>query len=113
MAIYSNLSIDQGADFSSNVSVENANGGPADLTGYTAFGQIRKTHSSTNATDFIATIPFPAQGQVSIKLTITVTNAMKPGRYVYDIEIKNGADGTITRVLEGQVEVTPGVTRSI
>jgi hypothetical protein len=38
---------------------------------------------------------------------------MKPGRYVYDIEIKNGADGTITRVLEGQVEVTPGVTRSI
>lgn len=113
MAIYSNLSIDQGTDFSSEVTVEDATGNAADLTGYAAYGQIRKTHSSTNATDFVATIPFPTQGKVSIKLTNIVTNAMKPGRYVYDIEIKNGADGTITRVLEGQLEVTPGVTRSI
>ena len=34
---------------------------------------------------------------------------MKAGRYVYDVEINSG--GTITRVVEGQVEVTPGVTR--
>ena len=112
MAIYSNLSIDQGTDFSSDITVENANGGPADLTGYTAFGQIRKTHSSSTAVDFIC-LAHGGTGRISIKLTNTATNGMKPGRYVYDIEIKNGADGTITRVLEGQVEVTPGVTRSI
>jgi hypothetical protein len=35
---------------------------------------------------------------------------MKPGRFVYDVEILSGT-GTRTRVLEGQVEVTPGVTQ--
>jgi hypothetical protein len=35
---------------------------------------------------------------------------MKPGRYVYDVEIVDG-DGKRTRVVEGQFEITPGVTR--
>jgi hypothetical protein len=35
---------------------------------------------------------------------------MKAGRYVYDVEIL-AASGSRTRVLEGQVEVTPGVTQ--
>ncbi len=36
---------------------------------------------------------------------------MKAGRYVYDIEITSGS-GTKTRVLEGQLEITPGVTQT-
>ena len=36
---------------------------------------------------------------------------MKAGRYVYDVEITSSA-GTKTRVLEGQVEITPGVTQT-
>jgi hypothetical protein len=35
---------------------------------------------------------------------------MKAGRYVYDVEILSSG-GTRTRVLEGQLEVTPGVTQ--
>ena len=35
---------------------------------------------------------------------------MKPGRYVYDIEIRSSA-GVKTRVLEGQMEIMPGVTK--
>ena len=34
---------------------------------------------------------------------------MKPGRYVYDVEITSPG-GVTTRVVEGQVEVTAGVT---
>jgi hypothetical protein len=49
-------------------------------------------------------------GTISLSLADTVTNAMKAGRYVYDVEILSGA-GSRTRVLEGQVEVTPGVTQ--
>jgi hypothetical protein len=36
---------------------------------------------------------------------------MKAGRYVYDVEITQTSSGAVTRVLEGQVEVTPGVTQ--
>jgi len=35
---------------------------------------------------------------------------MKPGRYVYDIEITKTSSGIKTRVIEGQLHVTPGVT---
>ena len=47
---------------------------------------------------------------VKIALTAAQTNAIAAGRYVYDVEITSG-EGIVTRVVEGQIEVTPGVTR--
>ena len=47
---------------------------------------------------------------IQISLTPTQTGALAAGRYVYDVEITDQA-GIITRVVEGQVEITPGVTR--
>ena len=44
------------------------------------------------------------------RLTAAQTNAIAAGRYVYDVEITSG-EGIVTRVVEGQIEVTPGVTR--
>jgi hypothetical protein len=111
MAIYTNLTIDQGSDYMTEITVEDAAGNDADLTGYIAYGQIRKTYSSTTKYDFICTIPWPVQGIVQIKLPNSVTNVMKPGRYVYDVEVRVGVNGDITRIVEGQLEITPGVTR--
>jgi hypothetical protein len=50
----------------------------------------------------------------TIALTNTQTDALKPGRYVYDVEISfvdSDGDTIIERVLEGKIEVTPSVTR--
>jgi len=112
MAIYANLTIDQGSDFSTEVTVEDATGNDADLTGYIAAGQVRKNYKSSSAYNFICSITDPTQGIVNIKMVNAVTEVMKAGRYVYDVEIKSPS-GDVTRVLEGQVEVTPSVTRSI
>lgn len=109
MAVYSNLTIDQGASFSANIDVTDSDGDALNLDGYSVEGQIRKTYSSTTAVDFTASIINASAGVVQISLSATQTNNMKAGRYVYDVEINSG--GTITRVVEGQVEVTPGVTR--
>jgi hypothetical protein len=109
MAVYSNLTIDQGASFSANIDVTDSDGDALNLDGYSVAGQIRKTYSSTTAVDFTASIINASAGVVQISLSATQTNNMKAGRYVYDVEINSG--GTITRVVEGQVEVTPGVTR--
>ena len=38
---------------------------------------------------------------------------MKPGRYVYDVEIVHDVSGSVTRVVEGQMEITPGVTQPV
>ena len=111
MAIISNIVIDQGTTFQAEIDVTDNSGNILDLDGYTVAGQMRRTYSSTTATDFTAAVASAAEGTVSISLTPVQTNALKAGRYVYDVEITD-AGGIVTRVVEGQVEVTPGVTRA-
>ena len=109
MAVYANLTVDQGTDFSSNVDVTDADGDAISLVGYTVKGQIRKHYNSSTAVDFQASISNASGGIISLALSAATTNGMKAGRYVYDVEIDQA--GTKTRVLEGQLEVMPGVTQ--
>jgi len=110
MAIVSNLTVDQGSTFNVEVEVTDVNGNVLTLTGYSVAGQMRKHYDSTAFTAFTGTVSNANLGLITISLTASQTNALAAGRYVYDVEITSGA-GVITRVLEGQLEVTPGVTR--
>ena len=110
MAVYANLIIDQGADYFSTVTVEGSNGLPYDLTGHTVSGKIRRSYTSTTYFSFAASVLDPTAGEINMELSHTVTASMKSGRYVYDVIITETGTGDITRVLEGQVEVNPGVT---
>ena len=109
MAIYSNLVIDQGSTFSADIDVTDSVGDPLNLTGYSVAGQIRKSYASSTAVDFSGSVYSATNGTVRIQLSATQTNAMKAGRYVYDVEIDNGS--LTIRIVEGQGEVRPGVTR--
>ena len=111
MAIYSNFTIDQGTTFSADIDVTDADGDILNLTGYTVAGQMRKSYNSTTFTAFSASVSNATGGVVTIGLSATQTNALKAGRYVYDVEI-TASDATVTRIVEGQIEVTPGVTRA-
>lgn len=108
MATYSNLFIDQGSDFSSTTTLTQAS-----LTGYSARGQIRKTYASSTVTaTFVASLDTSTK-IITFSLPAATTATLSSGRYVYDIEIFNtDSPEKVTRVLEGQVEVTPGVTRT-
>ncbi len=113
MAVYANLTIDQGTDYFSTVTVEGSNGLPYDLTGFTARGQIRRSYTSATSYSFILTINNPTLGEINLELPNSVTSTMRAGRYVYDIEIVESETGDITRVVEGQVEITARVTRTV
>jgi hypothetical protein len=110
MAIYANITIDQGSDYEALVEVEAADGSAADLNGYTARGQMRKTYGSLTSFDLGATVADPDNGTVRIFMSHELTSTIKAGRYVYDIEVVSD-NGSVVRVIEGQVEVTPNVTR--
>jgi len=111
MATISNLFIDQGADFTTTVTINDSTGSALDLTGYTALAMIRKTYQSTTATTFTSTFESPrTSGQITISLTDTQTAALEDGRYVYDLVITNAA-GSKTRVVEGIATVNPSVSR--
>jgi len=110
MAIVANLTADQGSDFISEITVEDYNGNVSNISNYTARGQVRRTYLSSTAVDFNATVSNPTSGELTIELTSAQTSAMKAGRYVYDVEIVSSG-GTVTRVVEGQFEIMPSVTR--
>ena len=110
MAIYSNLTIDQGSSFKAVIDVTDSDGNPLNLDGFTIAGQLRKNYNSTTAVDFSTAVTNATEGTMQITLTATQTNNLKAGRYVYDVEITSGNE--VTRVIEGQIEVNPGVTRA-
>ena len=111
MATISNLFIDQDADFTTTVTINDSNGSALDLTSYTALAMIRKTYQSTTATTFTSTFVSPrTTGQITISLTDTQTAALEAGRYVYDLVITD-TSGNKTRVVEGIATVNPSVSR--
>ena len=110
MASISNIFIDQGATFTTTVTVTDASGNTISLSGYSVAGQIRKSHLSSTATAFTATISNASAGEITISLTDSQTTALEAGRFVYDVLI-TASGGAKTRVVEGQVTVNPSVTR--
>ena len=110
MASISNIFIDQGATFTTTVTVTDSSGSAVSLSGYSVAAQIRKTFLSASATAFTASISNASSGEITISLTPTQTAALEAGRFVYDVVI-TASGGTKTRVVEGQVTVNPSVTR--
>ena len=108
---YTNLKIESGATFSITIGLDNADGTNLNLTGYTGACKIRKSYySNFNVYNLTVTIDNPpSDGKITISATATETANMKPGRYVYDVEITTGA--SVTRVLEGIAEVRPNATK--
>lgn len=111
MATISNLFIDQDADFTTTVTVNDSAGSALDLTNYTALAMLRKSYQSSTATTFTSAFVSPrTTGQITISLTDTQTAALESGRYVYDLVIIDSS-GNKTRVIEGIATVNPSVSR--
>jgi len=111
MASYSNLFVDQGADFSTFVSINGADGDPLDLTDLVLKGQIRKSYGSNTAFDFTVVKTDVAGGQIQITLDSGTTASLSAGRYVYDVFAENTLDDTRFKIIEGILEIVPRVTR--
>ena len=110
MAVISNLAIDQGTTYSVTITVTDDTGSARDLTNYTVRSQMRRSYYTNANISFSANIASPADGTVSLDLTSTQTSALKPGRYVYDVELVSNVS-TVERLVEGIVTVYPEATR--
>jgi hypothetical protein len=109
MGTKANLKIDQGSDFSTSITLTDDDGSALNLTGYTGAAQLRKYYTSTTSIDFNVDVDANT-GAVSLSMTSNTTNHIEAGRYVYDVELTD-TSGTVSRILEGIVTITPGVTR--
>lgn len=112
MATTKNLFIDQGSTFSYSITATDENGTALSITsgsGYTASGQLRRSYYSVSSVAFAAGVT-GATGNITFGLGATNTAALKPGRYVYDIELEYPT-GKVVRQLQGTVTVDPEVTK--
>lgn len=118
MAQYEEFTIDQGTDIAIEIRcIDPSTNSAKDLTDYDVAAKLKKNYNSDSAdtVDFTAIVTSPStNGIITLALTNTQTDALKAGRYVYDVEISfvdSDGETIVERILEGRVQVTPSVTR--
>ena len=110
MAGFAELTLEQGASFTTTVTVNGSDGSPTNLTSYTAAAQLRKSYYSSTANSFTVTVSNAANGELTMARSAANTANLTPGRAVYDLLITSPTN-VKTRVVEGIVTILPSVTR--
>lgn len=110
-----NILAEQGATFIRTVLYTDSAGDPIDLTGFTAAMQIRSTASSGTVileltTENTRITLGDAAGTVILSINASTMISFTPGKFVYDLELYNGAE--VTRLIEGSFTVKAEVTRA-
>lgn len=111
MATVSNIYLDQGADFSSIISLKNQDGTPLNLAGFTVKSEFRKSYKSSSSTAFVVTIYNSDLGKIRLQLPAASSSVINAGRYLYDVEV-TAPTGERKRALQGIVVISPEITRS-
>ena len=113
MAFSYNLIVNQGETFQRTFTYQSG-GVAVDLSTHTARMQVRNSYDAATAlidiTSGAGDITLASNGKIVVTIASSVTTALAaPETGVYDLEIVQG--GVVTRLLQGNVTITPEVTR--
>lgn len=105
------LVINQKASFEVTFVVKD-NGVLLDLSDYSAAAKFKPDLNTpdSQAVAFTTEIANTVGGEVKISLTSDQTSKLTNPRYVYDVAITNNIDNYKTRIVEGNIKVSGGVT---
>ena len=108
-----NLVVQQGATFTQQITLKASDGSSIpDIIDADLRGQIRTTYDAASVTaSFSFNWVDHAEGIANMVIEANVTNLMSAGNYVYDVELFWTVEGTVWRILEGKLKVTPEVTK--
>jgi hypothetical protein len=114
MAGYQDLFMNQGETFTSSLTLTDDNGLPYDLSNFIIASQARKSFYSANAViTFDSAITDHVGGVIQISANSATTLNVSATRLVYDVYIREVPTGTVSRVLEGTIYVSPAVTTTL
>lgn len=116
-----NFNVDQGSDFRFDVELLDADDNPVDVSGCIIIGQVRKKMSNRGVDAVFTIVPIDLTlGRFTLVLDAIVTSNLQCNlshtahrtitEFAYDVEVHAG-DGTVTRILQGVLNVSPEVTR--
>lgn len=109
-----NFTIEQGATFSRTLTWKDGSGNPIDLTGYTAKLELKDVKGNviitlTTNTGGGITLGGSA-GTIAVTMTATQTAAFNFSAAHYDLKLTASDGVTVTRLLEGVVNLDDEVT---
>jgi len=111
---YQDQYIEKGTDFTSQMTLKDSYGSPYDLTGFSVNSQARISYISSNvALSFTSSVIDANNGVIQISANSATTANIVPNyvsKLVYDVVITDPT-GLKSRVLEGQITVSPNVTQ--
>ena len=114
MAGYQNLYLNQGETFTTSLTLDDSNGLPYNLTGFSIASQAKKSYYTANtAITFNASISDANNGIIQLAANAAVTANITSSQLVYDVFIRQTSTGTVTRVLEGIIYISPAVTKTL
>ena len=110
-----NLVVNTKTDFTSTFKVVRPDKSNFDFTSYTASSSMGKSTSIGSsmgvAGNFTVGFTNRTDGEFKITMSKSITEDLKPGRYVWDILVGSGS--TVYRLVEGNVTVISGVSAAI
>lgn len=114
MAGIRNFKVDQATDFRFTIVYKDPSGNPIDLTQYTVRMDIKSAPGSKKV---LATCSIgngitvtPASGQIDVVVDKSKTAVISYPKSAYDLVITHTPSGTVTRLVEGWLEVSRAVT---
>jgi hypothetical protein len=107
---YADQYLEQGSTFNSQLTLTDDYGNPYNLSNFTVYSSAKKSYTSSNvAMTFTVTTVNAGAGIVALSLDAPTTANVPYGKYVYDVIVKDQFN-VVSRILEGQIFVSPGVT---
>lgn len=103
-----NIVIEQGEDFSATYNIKNPDESAALLANYTVIGTLKKHPGAVTGVEFITSLT-TSTAVLEISLSRTVTAALSPGRYYYDLFLV-APGGRRTKIIEGNALVNGSAT---
>ena len=106
------LIVNQKSSFEVSFDVQHANGSALNLTGYSVTSKLKPDFQSpdNSAISMTTAVSNAVGGVVTISMSPTVTAALQPLKYVYDVTITDDVSGFKTRIVEGFVRISGGVS---
>jgi hypothetical protein len=110
MAAYQDQFINQGETFTTQITLDDANSVGYNLYSFSVQSQAKKSYYTSNiALQFTSSIYDSANGIIQLSANSATTANLPAGKLVYDV-ILIDSSRNVTRVLEGVIHVSPGVT---
>jgi hypothetical protein len=106
-----NILIEQNANFSISVTVQDGSGNPIDLTGNTIESQIREYPTGIIFDNFEINVTNASQGQFTLSLSASQTLALPVIGMEYDVLMTLSDGVTKQRLMEGKISISEPITQ--